>query len=306
MIEPDVIGERKSTNHMPTIALVLAAVLLLVVGGLSYRDSVRSNLEKEFAEREARLMQRLGLPTDPVAGPANPAPAAPAVAPGTTVLYDAQGNPVYLSGTQPVAANNPAPVAPAANPEGLRVESTLPAPEDPDITRMAQTLAQARQQGAATEQRFNQLAGSGDPLAAEADAIAAAGAAAGAAGGNATITSELPEFLRVAVENPPGGNPEIEARLSRVRSQVTAAPSLGKVTSYDKDWGIVTFNAGSGQGVKIDQRFAVRRGSEILGWVKVNEVLEDEAIATLVTKNADIEAAVKPDIGDDLIDFELF
>jgi hypothetical protein len=68
----------------------------------------------------------------------------------------------------------------------------------------------------------------------------------------------------------------------------------------------VTFDAGIGQGVRIDQRFAVRRGSEILGWVKVNEVLEDEAIATLVTKNADSDTAVKPDVGDDLIDFELF
>jgi hypothetical protein len=309
MIEPDVIGERKSSNHTPTIALGLAALLLLVVGGLSYRDSVRSNLEKEYEEREARLMQRLGVPAPAsVAGnPAAPTAGAAAPAPGTTVLYDAQGNPVYLTGTQPAApaSSNP-PAAPAGAPGGLQVEATLPAPEDPDILRLQQSLDQARQQGAATEQRFNQLAGSGDPLAAEADAISAAGANAPAAGGNATITSELPDFLRVAVENPPGGNPEIEARLARVRSQVTSAPSLGKVTSYDKDWGIVTFNAGAGQGVKIDQRFAVRRGTEILGWVKVNEVLEDEAIATLVTKNADSDTAVKPDVGDDLIDFELF
>jgi hypothetical protein len=309
MIEPDVIGERKSSNHTPTIALGLAALLLLVVGGLSYRDSVRSNLEKEYAEKEARLMQRLGGPVPAAATaantPVNPAGNVPAR--GTTVLYDAQGNPVYLTGAQPVAAapSNP-PVAQAGSPVGLQAEANLPAPEDPDILRLQQSLDQARQQGAATEQRFNQLAGSGDPLAAEAGAISAAGANAPAAGGNATITSELPDFLRVAVENPPGGNPEIEARLARVRSQVTSAPSLGKVTGYDKDWGIVTFNAGAGQGVRIDQRFAVRRGSEILGWVKVNEVLEDEAIATLVTKNADSETAVKPDVGDDLIDFELF
>lgn len=313
MIEPDVIGERKSTNHTPTIALGLAALLLLVVGGLSYRDSVRSNLEKEYAEKEARLMQRLGLPVEtaaPATAAGNPAanPAANTPPPGTTVLYDAKGNPVYLTGAQPAAPATAAapPVASAAAPGGLQVEAGLPAPEDPDILRLQQTLNQARQQGAATEQRFNQLAGSGDPLAAEANAISAAGADATAAGGNATITSELPDFLRVAVENPPGGNPEVEARLARVRTQVTSAPSLGKVTSYDKDWGIVTFNAGAGQGVKIDQRFAVRRGSEILGWVKVNEVLEDEAIATLVTKNADSDTAVKPEIGDDLIDFELF
>jgi hypothetical protein len=263
-------------------------------------------------------MQRLGEgdPGVPVASPADTStvsPSAPAnapgtaPAPGTTVLYDAQGNPVYLTGARP-AAPAPAtpPVAPSGSSDGLQVEADLPEPEDPEILRMRQSLNQARQQGAATEQRFNQLAGSGDPLAAEASAIAAAGTNAPAAAGNATITSELPDFLRVAVQNPPGGNPEIEARLARVRSQVTSAPSLGKVTSYDKDWGIVTFDAGAGQGVRIDQRFAVRRGSEILGWVKVNEVLEDQAIATLVTKNADSDTAVKPGIGDDLIDFELF
>jgi len=91
-----------------------------------------------------------------------------------------------------------------------------------------------------------------------------------------------------------------------MRSQVLAAASLGKVTSYDKDWGIVTFNAGAAQGVKKDQRFAVRRGSEVLGWVKVDQVEEDQSIAVLVTKNRESDTAVKPDVGDDLIDFELF
>ncbi len=138
---------------------------------------------------------------------------------------------------------------------------------------MQQSLDQARQQGAATEQRFNQLAGSGDPLAAEAGAISAAGANAPGRGGQCHDHFRIARFPPRCRGESPGGNPEIEARLARVRSQVTSAPSLGKVTGYDKDWGIVTFNAGAGQGVKVDQRFAVRRGSEILGWVKVNEVL---------------------------------
>ena len=98
----------------------------------------------------------------------------------------------------------------------------------------------------------------------------------------------------------------MDARLDRMRSQILAAASLGKVTSYDKDWGIVTFNAGAAQGVKKDQRFAVRRGSEVLGWVKVDQVEEDQSIAVLVTKNRESDTALKPDVGDDLIDFELF
>jgi len=301
MIGPDDFGDRRSANHTPTIALSIAAVLLLIVGAMSYRESVRSGLEKEFAEKEARLMQRQGLAPAVNLPASAPAPtAAPAAATGT-VLYDAQGNPVYLSGLPPAATAATAATAPLPNAAVQQAESTLPTPEDPDILRYQQSLEQARQQGQLTDQRFNQLAVGADPA-----APAAPAATPGAATGSAEITEELPAFLREAVNNPPGGNPEMDARLDRMRSQVLAAASLGKVTSYDKDWGIVTFNAGAAQGVKKDQRFAVRRGSEVLGWVKVDQVEEDQSIAVLVTKNRESDTAVKPDVGDDLIDFELF
>ncbi len=288
MIGPDDIGERRPASHTPSIALAIAATLLLVVGALSYRDFVRSSLEKEYAEKEDRLMQRLGLPGTVPAQPAaasSPQPAPAAQAAGT-VLYDAQGNPVYLTGAPPAATGHP----PAAAREA---EATLPAPEDPDLASLRESLDQAREQSRLTEQRYNQLAGGGT-------------AAPPTGGSQAAITSELPDFLRNAVENPPGGNPEIEAQLQRMRSQVLAAPSLAKVTSYDAEWGIVTFDAGAVQGVKVEQRFAVRRGSDVLGWVRVNEVTEDQSVATLVTRNANSETSVKPEVGDDLIDFELF
>ncbi len=301
MIGPEDFGDRRSANHTPTIALSIAAVLLLIVGAMSYRESVRTGLEKEFAEKEARLMQRQGM-VPVVAGTVAPAaPTVPAPAPSGTVLYDAQGNAVYLTGLPPAMTPAPAATAPlpAANSMASQVESSLPAPEDPDIARFQQSLEQARQQGQITDQRFNQIAG--------ADAtVPPANLAQDPPTGSAEITAELPAFLREAVNNPPGGNPEVDARLQRMRSQITAAASLGKVTSYDKDWGIVTFNAGAAQGVKKDQRFAVRRGSEVLGWVKVDQVEEDQAIAVLVTKNRESDTALKPDVGDDLIDFELF
>lgn len=294
MIGPDDFGDRRSANHTPTIALSIAAVLLLIVGAMSYRESVRSGLEKEFAEKEARLMQRQGLaPATNLPAAAPVTPATPAGATGT-VLYDAQGNPVYLSGLPPAAASLP-------NAAVQQAESSLPAPEDPDIARYQQSLEQVRQQGQLTDQRFNQLAVGAAPAAPATPEAAPAGAT-----GSAEITEELPAFLREAVNNPPGGNPEMDARLDRMRSQVLAAASLGKVTSYDKDWGIVTFNAGAAQGVKKDQRFAVRRGSEVLGWVKVDQVEEEQSIAVLVTKNRESDTALKPDVGDDLIDFELF
>jgi len=297
MIGPDDIGERRPANHTPTIALGIAAVLLLVVGAKSYRDflqdsiekkvreEVRAELEKEFAEKEAWMLQRFGQPAGALAGQM------PAPAPGGT------GTPSVSAGTFGYGAPaSPATGAvPPAGAAGLQAEAGLPAPVDPELARIQESLNQAREQSRLTEQRYNEL--SANP-----------GAATTATdpSGSAAITAELPDFLREAVENPPGGNPEVEEQIRRMRAQVLAQPSLAKVTSYDKEWGIVTFNAGSVQGVKKDQRFAVRRGSDILGWVKVDEVQEDQAIAVLVTKNADSDTAIKPDVGDDLIDFELF
>lgn len=308
-------------NHTPTIALSIAAILFLIVGALSYRDFVRSSLEKEFAEKEARLMQRQGgygnvapgqqvpqgqpvqgqvymqngiavnaqgIPLNQQGGFQNQAPVG--FQPPANIQYDAQGNPLAA-----------APVIPP----GYQETGTLPVPNDPELANIRASLDQAREQSRLTEQRYNQLSGNVDSQAREAAAMAE-NAANTAAAGSTAITEELPDFLRDAVENPPGGNPEIEARLGRMRQQVVAAPSLGKVTSYDKDWGIVTFNAGAGQGVKVEQRFAVRRGSEILGWIKVDEVQDDQSIAVLVTKNRESDTAAKPEVGDDLIDFELF
>jgi len=299
MMAPDDLGERRQVSHMPTIALSVAAILFLVVGAMSYRDFVRTSLEKEFAEKEERLMQRQGYYGNAVPGqyipPGQqpyPQPAAGQVVP----LQPLPGGypPAPVAGaTQPVA--NPAPANPA--PAVTAYDPALPVPNDPEIDNIRQTLEQAREQGRKTEERYNGLAG---------NANQAPAAAAAAPQAETQISAELPDFLREAVQAPPGGNPEVEARLQKMRDQVRSAPSLAKVTSYNKDWGIVTFNAGTGQGVKVDQRFAVRRGSEILGWIKVDQVDLDQSIAVLVTKNRDSDTSVKPDVGDDLIDFELF
>lgn len=305
-------------NHTPTIALSIAAILLLIVGALSYRDFLRDNFEKEFAEKEARLMQRQGY------APLAPMSPLPQGAQGQIYLQNgvpvnAQGIPVDQQGAYPAQApvgfqppaqkaydaqGNPVAAAPAI-PPGYQESGNLPLPNDPELENIRASLDQAREQSRLTEQRYNQLAGNVDTEAREAAAMAANGV--NAEGSDSTvITEDLPDFLREAVENPPGGNPEVEARLERMKKQVAAAPSLGKVTSYNKDWGVVTFDAGASQGVKVEQRFAVRRGSDILGWIKVDEVREDESIAILVTKNRDSDTSLKPEVGDDLIDFELF
>ncbi len=296
---PDEIGERRQVNHTPMIALGAAAVLLLVVCAMSYRDYVRTSLEKEFAEKEERLMQRNGYYPGQQGQPQNfqQQPAGQR----NSQNY-AQQQPQTNQQPAQVAVNQsqtqpsqepylaPAPQGDAAN----SAQSSLPRPRDPEMDQLRNSMDQVKEQAARTDQRYNEITGDVDRLAREAEPAAS------------EITAELPDFLRDAVENPPGGNAEVEARLSRMREQVRMAPALARVTGYDKDWGLVTFNAGIGQGVKKDQRFAVRRGEDILGWVKVDQVEANQSIAVLVTKNREIDTAAKPEVGDDLIDFELF
>lgn len=290
MIGPEEFGESKKVNHTPTIALGLAAILLLVVAAWSWSDVQRKKYEREFAEKEAAMMQRLGYNQMP--------PGQPPVANGQAIP---QSQPVQAPVQQPVA---PAPQNYQPSPgllqsaAEMQVESSLPAPVDPEIARMQDSLNQAREQTQRTDQRYREITGDVDERVREATEAERRGIG--------DLSAELPDFLKNALEDPPGGNPEVEARLERLREQVRNAPSLATVTSFDKEWGIVTFNAGSKQLVKPDQRFAVRRGTDILGWVKVDQVDEDQSVAILVTKNRNSDTALKPEVGDDLIDFELF
>lgn len=282
MIGPEEFGETKKVNHTPTIALGLAAILLLVVAAWSWSDVQRKKYEREFAEKEAAMMQRYGTGQQPMQPPYEQPVGNQPDAP-----VQPQAPPAYQS--------DPALLQSAAD---RQVEASLPRPVDPEMARIQDSLDQARLQTERTDQRYRDITGNLEEKALE--------AADDGRGGIGDLSAELPDFLKNAVENPPGGNPELEARLEREREKIRNAPSLATVTGYDKEWGIVTFNAGSKQLVKPDQRFAVRRGTDILGWVKVDQVEDEHSIAVLVTKNRDIDTALKPEIGDDLIDFELF
>ena len=282
MMALEEIGDKQSVNHTPTIALTVAAVLLLIVGALSYRDYVRNSLEKEYAEKEAIMMARHGY-------------GAQSQQQGTVPLQNnfQQMQPNQQMPVQSVPQNQVNPnlnnAILARQAADMGIENSFPQPADPEISRFQDSLEQAREQALRTEKQYSELVS-------EANARA----------GEAAVTSELPEFLREATANPPGGNPSEQASMEVMRNKIRSAPLLAQVTGYDRDWGIVTFNAGASQGVKKDQRFAVRRGDIILGWVKVDEVQENSSVAILVTKNRNIDMAEKPAAGDDLIDFELF
>jgi len=341
---PDDFGERKQRNHAPTIALVIAAVLLLVVGAMSYMDFVETKYQKKFAEKEQRLMENQGqVPDQMTQGAAGRQPSTPGgqqnaanpnvqTSGGAAAGQAADGQ--SSAGAQPrgQASSNSLGqgrgqssdrLDPSVARSASDAQQSLPTPEDPEVGAFRQSLEQAREQSRRTEERYRQITGDADAPAGGSGQGSAGTTQAGNAGsgnsgspqgsvaGNASGSGgegegEMPNFLREAVSNPPGGDPEVEKRLERLRQQVRRAPSLAKVTGYDKNWGIVTFDAGVGQGVKKNQRFAVRRGDDIVGWVKVDEVNENSSIAILVTKNRNSDTAAKPAVGDDLIDFELF
>jgi len=294
--------ERKPVNNTPTIALGIAAVLLLIVGAMSYKDYVRRSLEKEYAEKEKSMMERIGyVPVGsnntPYVHQSQLAQQQPqAVTPVSTPAVTAAQNPV-TPGPAQVVPQLPPPVAgsdiAAIDPQRLPTETNLPRPVDSDIEAMQKSLNQVKRQAEATVNRYGELANN------TGSSIQNSGNPA------AEITEELPEFLRNATANPPGGNPEVEERIARLKQQVVNSPALAKVLSYDKSWGILVFDAGRANGVAKDQRFAVRRGDAILGWVTVDEVEEGQSIARLVTKNRDNDTDLKPAAGDDLISLEL-
>lgn len=305
MIDSDEMGERRQVNHTPAIALGVAAILLLIVGAMSYSDYVRSKFEKEYTEKERQLLMRHGYPVAPIPNMRTQLQQ-PYQQNGYYPQQPQQQNLANQQQQQPVQQQ--VPVAPvqtspdqgqlAQNAASLNVESGLPVPNDPEIDAIRDSLDEVRKQEAQTEQRYRDITDGVDTLAREAEDELKEGIG--------DLSEELPAFLRNAVENPPGGNPEIEAEMERMRERVKVAPTLAQVTSVDLEFGFVTFNAGAAQQVAEKQRYAVRRNGEIVGWVRVEEVHPNESIAMLESDHNEASTAVKPGVGDDLIPFESF
>lgn len=301
-------GERRQVNHTPAIALGIAAVLLLIVGAMSYSDYVESEFEEEYKEKERQLLLRNGYQVAPIPNmqnqlqqpyPQNGLYPQQPQQPQQQVANQVPQQPLQQQApvNQQLAQNNAGLAQNAAN---LNVESALPIPNDPEIDAIRNSLDQIRKQEGQTEQRYRDLSDGVDIL------VENAKNQLDNTGGIGDLSTDLPNFLRNAVENPPGGNPEIEAEMARMRERVTRAPTLAQVTSVDMKFGFVTFNAGVSQQVAVEQRYAIRRSGEIVGWVRVEEVHPNEAIAKLESEHDESTTSVRPAVGDDLIPFEAF
>jgi hypothetical protein len=105
-----------------------------------------------------------------------------------------------------------------------------------------------------------------------------------------------------AVSLPPGMNP---ADLSPPppttprQRMIAAAPVLAKVTEYQKEFGFVVINAGSKRKLEKDMTFAIRRGSAIIGRIKVTEVNDEGSVADLPVDT--VPAGVIIEVGDEVI-----
>lgn len=292
--------DRRPSSNTPAIALTAAAVLLLVVGGISYKDYVDRGREKEVDEMKEQLKQELmaqyGTPQAGVG-------AAALQGDGSDSARDGNGPAFGERAESPESSPAPPP-----DPSRLPGDADLPAPNDPLVSQVEDSLERARRQAAETERNYRELSGT--------DEAAGLGASTGPGASSALedslptegigdLNEELPAFLRESSDAPPEEDPEVAARVARLEEQVRLAPAIGTVVSYEKDWGLVTFNAGSINQVRKGQRFAVRRGgTDILGWIRVEVVEEARSVGVLVTKNRSSDTALKPQPGDDLIQFE--
>ncbi|MEZ0276703.1 MAG: hypothetical protein ACAH88_17475 [Roseimicrobium sp.] len=104
-----------------------------------------------------------------------------------------------------------------------------------------------------------------------------------------------------AMTPPPGMNPSNIAPppMSPRQRMISAAPVLAKVTEYQKEFGFVVINAGTKRKLEKDMTFAIRRGSAIIGRIKVTEVSDEGSVADLPVSS--VPPGVSIEVGDEVI-----
>lgn len=270
MIGPEDIQETPKTNYTPILVLGIAALLLLIVGFISYRDYVNAEAEKKVKssdERIRKLEEQLEK---------------------------------YTAGGQPAAAN----------------QSNALAARDPEIEELRRQLDAMKLQSDTIKkqtERTKQLV--------EENSMKVERVLSGGPGGGSDsfppdmasipppgINDEISDPLRDAVVAPPGGyrSAATQASLTEVQRKVREAPAIGKIVSYDEGWNLITIGAGKSNGIDVGQRYSVRRGSDVLGVVKIFEVFTNQSNANIVTDNRKFDGALKPQVGDDIISFDPF
>jgi len=286
------------------IALIMAGLFLLVVGGNSYSNYLRAQYEKEYGVLEkhrkvansspiAAVGQQGGVNVmtstlDPGALPLSQSfPAITSTTPANSPQIN-QAPPAYRTGTVPPTLG--APPSPSQASVGV-------AAVDPEIARLQARLKAIEEESALYKQKLNQVRRGDSGLT-----------------DNQTESGTLREVLNQAgkgtssalfPQEEASGNVQIPTKAD-FEKQIMNAPAAAKVVAFNADWGFVQIDAGKNRNISKGTRFAVRRGVSIVGYVKVTEVSDKTAIAELTSRNEFSETARKPKPGDDLISWPIF
>lgn len=280
-------GERTST-----IALVIAGILLLGVGAYSYHDYVKSKLEKEFSARfekekaldqERELLQAQTQKMRDSSGQVNGAatPQLPAGALPPPVAQSMGENPPQVPGTSQMP-DVPLPPIP---PQLLTIPpasggAAAKGPEDERLAKLEADLAAMKKENELYQRTLEKRAG---------------GNSGGAVPGTAT------EAVPPGTPGAGATDAATQAELAAIREKVRTAAAIAKVVEYDPDWAFVVIDRGKDSKIETGMHFAVRRGAEILGFIKITEVEDTSAVAQLQTRNKFSPTARKPAPGDDII-----
>ncbi len=297
-------------NTASMIALIVAGLVLLVVGGNSYSKYLRAHLrveyENEFGvlaknQRPApgsqanpalggnALVQPSGL--DSVASTLDPRGSLPAASmsqgtpsPATAPLVQQQAQ-----SSPPAYRTEHLPAARAAAGGASRSQAAV---VDPEIAQLQARLRAAEQE--IFQQKVNQTRGAAAIAAAESGTLREVMNQRGAAGAKGASAALFPQ-----------GGAAVDEK-SVFEKQILNASVAGKVVAFDPDWGFVQIDAGNNSNIAKDTKFAVRRGTSIVGYVKVTEINGATVLADLTSQNKFSETARKPKPGDDVIVWSFF
>lgn len=263
-----------------TIVLTVAATALIGFGIFSFTNYQQAKFEKEFdAKQEAQVGSTSPEAPEVAPVPNVPAPIAPVAATPPAYLPPATESEVF--GSASVAPDNRSPAAIAAAESRARFEEMRK--KEDALMREVQGRGNSTAPAAGTQSEFS--SGASDP--------------------EQSILGEGPsQFGPVDVMPIPAqASPP---KLSAFQEQIQSEAAIASVTHYDEGMNFLVVSGGQDRNIESGDKFAVRRGTEIVGYVKVQEVMVNESIATLVSKNRDSVTAVKPQVGDDLISFDRF
>lgn len=291
------------------IALIVAGLVLLVVGGNSYNNYLKAQYEKEYG-----VLAKDQKPADPAAGAGQARQTSqPGQAAGGNVVASTldPGNALPSTVSQAAPTSSPYPPVDQAQPNyrtdgsptaggGRAAAGAMPS-ADPEIAQLQARLKAAEQENLLYQQKMRQMN---------------SGEAANTPGAVPSESGSLREVM--GQKDPAGASPALFPKqgeasdsgqagaTAEFERQIKEAAAVGKVAAFNADWGFVQIDAGKDRNIKEGAKFAVRRGVSIVGYVKVTEVNDKTSIAELTSRNEFSETARKPKPGDDLITWPLF